>query len=117
MSGITARIRAVVGALGVIAFASPLSAQTHHRGAEMRVAAQWVGRSQSGFRVQRPWPVRGWRAERFGWRWGAAAGPGWRAPGWRRAWIRRDMGWRYARPFPAYRPWRRARIGRRWRAG
>jgi hypothetical protein len=111
VSSIPSRIRALVGALGIIACASPLAAQTHHPGAEARAAAQWVGRGQAGFRIQRPWPMRGWRAGRFGWRRGVAAAPGWRAAGWRRAWIRRDLRWRYARPsHPRYRPWRRAGI-------
>jgi len=119
VSTITAKIRAVVGALGIIACATPLAAQTHRRGAEMRYAAQWVGRSQAGFRAHRPWPGRGWRTARFGWGWGVAVGPGWRSPGWRRAWVRRDMAWRFARPaYPAYRrPGRRAWIGWRYRAG
>jgi hypothetical protein len=119
VSTITSRIRAAVGAFGIIAFASPLAAQTHRHGADMRYAAQWVGRSQAGLRVHRAWAMRGWRVERFGWRRGVAVGPARRGPLWRRAWVPRGFGWSYARPFrPAYgRPWRRGWGGRRYGVG
>jgi len=119
VSTITSRIRAAVGALGIIACASPLAAQTHRHGSDMRYAAQWVGRSQAGFRMHRAWAMRSWRLERFGWRRGVAVGPAWRGPGWRRGWGRRGFAWGYARPFRrAYvRPWRRGWIGRRYGAG
>jgi len=114
VSTITSRIRAAVGALGIVAFASPLAAQTHHRGAEMRYAAQWVGRSQASVRQFRVWPGARWWRPRYA-RALVVAGPAWRPGPWRRAWIRRDADWRFGRrAWPAYgRPWRRAWIG--WR--
>ena len=74
MRNITSRIRAAVGALGILAFASPLAAQTHHHRSEMRVVAQWVGRSQGAARAQMGWRRAGaWRMGALAWRGGYAA--------------------------------------------
>ncbi len=119
MSKVTSRIRAAVGALAILAFASPLAAQTHHRGAQMRYAAQWVQRNHGAFRYAAAYRVPRWRAARFGWgyravapRWGVGA---WYAPpryGWRRAYVRPVY-----RPLRRPRPWRRAWISGRYRVG
>lgn len=124
MSTIGSKIRAAVGALGILACASPLAAQNHHRPMRLRYAAQYVGRGQIAFEQQRLGAPRGQMTPR-GWRRGMVVAPAWRAPVWRRAWMARGPYWRarpaFVRPFPArrvhVRPWvRGARIRVRYRA-
>ena len=111
MSNVTSRIRATIGALGILAVASPLAAQTHHPRGQMRYAAQWVDRSQ-GARQQ--WRAAGWR---MGWagRPRYAMGWGWRPYAVRRPMMRRAVVLRFAGPRYGWhrRPWIRARAG--WR--
>ena len=115
MSKVTTQFRAVIGALGILACASPLAAQTHHRGAQMRYAAVWVQRNHGAFRYA-AYRVPRWRAAGYGWgyravppRWGVGA---WYGPRhrWGRIYARRAYR-------PVRRPWRRAWIGGRYRAG
>jgi len=135
VSKITMRVRAVIGAMGILAFASPVAAQTHHRGAEMRYAAQWVQRG-GAWRDARP--IRGarWRAAGWGYgyrafapRWGyRVVAPRWgygvRAPRWGyRVWDPPFPPRMWPRPWvrPPYRairrPWGRAWISARYRVG
>ena len=127
MSKITVQVRAIVGAMGVLAFASPVAAQTHHRGAEMRYAAVWVQRSGGVWRDARP--IRGARWHAAGWghgyrafapRWGYRVMP----PRWGyRVWDPPFPPRMWPRPWvlPPYRairrPWRRAWISARYRVG
>lgn len=117
MSKITSRVRAVVGALGILVCASPLAAQTRHHGAQMRFAAQWVQRNNGTFRYAAAYRVPRWRAARFGWGYRAAA------PRWGGAWYARAPRYGWRRPFvrplyrPVRRPWRRAWISARYRVG
>ena len=127
MSKITMQVRAVIGAMGVLAFASPVAAQTHHRGAEMRYAAQWVQRSGGAWRGARPIRVQRWRAAGWGYGYRAFA-PRWgyrvMAPRWGyRVWDPPFPPRVWPRPWvrPPYRairrPWARAWISARYRVG
>ncbi len=120
MSNITSKIRGAIGALGILALASPLAAQTRPYRGQMRYAAQWVDRSQAVARSPMRW--RGAAEWRVGWvarpyyaRPHYAAGWGWRAYGVGRPMMRRAVVVRYGRPPYAWHrgPWIRARAG--WR--
>ena len=120
MSNITGRVGAVIGALGIIAFASPLAAQNPHHGQRMRVAAQWVERSQGMARQQMRWRrAAAWRMAGAGFTRGYAAGYGWRPFALRRPALWSSMVSRYTGPRRAMHrhPWRRPRVGRRYRFG
>ena len=120
MSNITGRLRAVIGALGIIAFASPLAAQNPHHGQRMRFAAQWVERSQGMSRQHMRWRrAAAWRMTGTGFTRGYAAGYGWRPFSLRRPALRRSAVIRLAGPRRALhrRPWPRPRMGRRYRLG
>jgi len=113
MRNVTTRIRALVGALGILVFASPLAAQAHHhRSAQLRFAATYFQRNTVGPRYGPAFRRPGWRA-RAAWAYGPMA-PRWRGRMWMRPVPRR--GWGYARPAyrPLRRPWRRAWIGARY---
>jgi hypothetical protein len=108
VSNITGRLRAVIGALGILMFASPLAAQTHYHGGRMRVAAQWIERSQGEARQMRWRRAAVWRMDGMGWQRHYAVRYGWRGPAFRRPWLHR--GWVIrAGPRRALlrRPWRR----------
>ena len=118
MSNIAGRLRAVIGAMGIIVFATPMAAQTHQHGGRTRFAAQWVARSQGAARSQMRWGrAAAWRMEGIGWRRGYAVRYGWRGPGFHRPWIRRGVvarfgGPRYLMPRRAWRrPWAHWRYG------
>jgi len=115
VSKVTSRVRAVVGALGILVFASPLAAQTRHHGAQMRYAAQWVQRNHGAFRYAAAHRVPRWRAARIGWGYRAVA------PRWGAAWYAPRYAWRRSLVRPIYRPvrrpWRRAWINARYRVG
>jgi hypothetical protein len=115
---ITSRLRAAIGALGILACASPLAAQNHQHRGQMRFAAQWVERSQ----VRQPvrWRMAGeWRMTGTRWRRGHAVGYGWRGPAYRRPLMRREMAFRYVRPrvMLRRRGWHRPWAGRRFGVG
>ncbi len=56
MSSITSKVCATIGALGIVACASPLAAQTwHHRGRVLRYEAVWLERSQAAARGPARW--------------------------------------------------------------
>jgi len=116
---VTSRIRAAIGVLGILAFASPLAAQTPHRRGEMRFAAQWVERRGALQRQMRWRQAAQWRMAGMGWQRGYAVGYGWRAGALRRPLVRRVVVARYAGPRYAghRRPWRRAWAGWRYRRG
>ena len=110
---VTSRIRAVIGALGVLACASPLSAQNHRHPVPLRYAAQWVGRGRIAA-LQASWAGPRWRGVGRPWRGAVVAGP-WRRAEFRRAWVAPGPYWRrpiyrraygYGRPFYG-RPWAR----------
>ena len=110
MSGIGSRLGAMIGALGIVACASPLAAQTwRHHGRLLRYEAVWVERSQASMRgparwftlpgpavrarlvetrpIWRPWQEAAWgRAawRRAEWRRAAWRPQRWRRPRWRR---------------------------------
>jgi hypothetical protein len=110
MSGITGRVRAAIGALGIIALASPLAAQTYHNGGRMRFAAQWVERSQGAARQRMHWRrAAEWRTAGMGWQRGYAASYGWRPFALRRPVLRRSVVIRLTPPRRGLhrRPWRR----------
>jgi len=118
VTGMASRLRAAVGALGVLAFASPLAAQNHFHRGQMRAAAQWVGRTQGAVRQEMRWRrATGWRAPAVRWRRAYVAGYGWRGFAPRRAWGRPVMVARYARARRGFyrRPWM-ARMRWRYRA-
>jgi len=128
VSKVTTQLRALVGALGILVFASPAAAQAHHRGAEMRYAATWVQRSGGAWRGARPIRAVRWRA---GWGRGYRAfAPRWRygavvvAPRWGyRVWDPPFPPRVWPRPWvlPPYRgirrPWGRPWISARYRVG
>jgi hypothetical protein len=117
VSKITSRLRAAIGALGILACASPVAAQTHPNRGHMRVAAQWVDRNQ-GVRQPLRWRrAEEWRMGGMGWRRGYAVGYGWRGPAYRRPLMRRAMAVRFIRPRRVVRrrAWRRGWTG--WRYG
>jgi hypothetical protein len=120
VSNITSRIRAIIGALGILACASPLAAQTHQHRGQMRFAAQWVERSQGAARQQMHWRrAAEWRMAGMGWHRGYAAGFGWRAFALRRPVGRRSAVIRFIGPRHGLhrRPWHRARVAWRYRVG
>ncbi len=110
MKGIGSRLGAMIGALGIVACASPLAAQTwRHHGRLLRYEAVWVERSQAAMRgpapwltvpgpavrarlaetrwIRRPWRAAAWRQaawRRAAWRRAAWRPLQWRRPGWRR---------------------------------
>jgi hypothetical protein len=98
VSKITSRLRAAIGALGILACASPVAAQTHLNRGHMRVAAQWVDRNQSVRQPLRWRRAAEWRRGGMGWRRGYAVGYGWRGPAFRRPLMRREMMFRHVRP-------------------
>ncbi len=56
MSSMTSKVCAAIGALGIVACASPLAAQTwHHRGRVRRYEAVWLERSQAAARGPARW--------------------------------------------------------------
>ena len=112
MSQITSKLRAAIGALGILACASPLAAQTHPSRGQMRVAAQWVDRGQGVRRPVRWRRAAEWRMERREWRRGYARWYGWRGAGLRRPFLRRSVAVRLDRRFYLQRrPW----AGAGWR--
>ena len=118
MSNITGRLRAVIGVLGIVVCASPLPAQTHHHGGRMRVAAQWIERSQGEARQMRWQRAAPWRMEAMGWQRQYAVRYGWRGQVLHRPWLHR--GW-VVRTGPRgvllRRPWRRHWAHRRYGVG
>jgi hypothetical protein len=111
MSNLSGRLRAAIGALGIIALASPAAAQTHSHGGRMRMAAQWVERGHRAARQDVRWRrAAQWRMAGMGWRTGYAVGFGWRGPGYRRPVIRSGVGVRFVRP-------RRVVVRRSWHRG
>jgi hypothetical protein len=120
VTGITSKIRAAVAAIGLLACASPLAAQSwHHRGRALRYEAVWLERSQAALRGPARWYVERYRspaAVLAGQAW--VPRRGWLAPrayGPRRVVVVGPRGRWIARPWlaPAPRAWRRPVVLRR----
>ncbi len=63
MKGMSSKLRAAVAAIGLLACASPLAAQTrHHRARALRYEAMWVERGPVGMRGPVRWYRDGARA-------------------------------------------------------
>ena len=96
MRNIASRLGAAIGLVAVLAFSSPLAAQTRHgRGRVLRYEAVWIERSQAAMREPARWRKGAWGRPvvvvRVGW---APRFPEWRPLAarplpWRRAvWMR-----------------------------
>jgi len=139
VTGITSKIGSAIAAVGLLACATPLAAQTwHHRGRALRYEAVWLERAEAGFRAPARWYRWAWRppvgvvgvwrgplpaARAWGVRRWARRGPAvrgrmiegrWAARRWAGSrWVgrgRRAVAW--ARRGQGPRPWRRALLRR-----
>ena len=116
MTGITARVRAALGAAMIVAFASPAAAQRPQAPVRTRAEAQWLENRGPGRQLVR-WRMAHRRFAAVTWRRGYArgfaAGRAWYGgAGIHRAWAR---GYAPSRIYPGYRGYRALPLGARMR--